>query len=289
MAKQNTAPPPTSGTPAQASLNSLLNAQNAVPQPAPSSVDQAPLPANGQAVNPLAGTLSQFAGLSNGTQNQNQNQSLGAQPNSLASLLPQAQAQPPAQANSGLTPEALQQQVQLLQILAAQGIPQDQWATALQILNLSNNTGAIANLSGGAAPNFAQPGASNTWGGRNEVPSRDRDGLPDYMRSPPSQYRRRSRSPGWDRRREASPPPRRDSPVYGEYHGDSPGRNRGERDGRGRRGNDYRQRSPPGRRRRSPSPARKDQALPPPGKKNVSYDYAIGQGNIKGERSRSKP
>lgn len=284
MAKQNTAAPSTSGIPAQASSNNLLNSQIAVPQTVPSSVDQAPLPSNGQAVNPFAGNLAaQFAGLSNGAQNQNQNQSqnqssLSTTQNPLASMLPQA--------GTSLGPEALQQ-VQLLQLLAAQGIPQDQWATALQILNLSNNTNAgVPSLSAGSAPNLPQPGAQNTWGGRNEAPSRDHDPHHDYMRSPTSTYRRRSRSPGWDRRRDVSPPRRRDSPVYGDYHGDSPGRARGDaRDSRGRggRGTDYRQRSPPGRRRRSPTPPRQDGVLPPPGPKFLEWDYSIGQGNIKGK------
>src|SRR5437764_10870870 len=71
MAKQTTAAPPTSGFPAQASMNNMLGAQNGLPQSTPSSVDQGPSATNGQAVNPL-GAL--FAGMSNGVQSQNQNQ-----------------------------------------------------------------------------------------------------------------------------------------------------------------------------------------------------------------------
>ncbi|KAL1998160.1 hypothetical protein VTN02DRAFT_6744 [Thermoascus thermophilus] len=291
MAKQSTTATAAPGVPTQTSPLNVLNTQSAVPQPVSSSVDQASQPPNGQAaVNPYAGNLATpFAALGNVAQNQSlvpQTQSqtpspLPAQQNPLAALLPQAAA--PAQTT--ISPEALQQ-VQLLQLLAAQGIPQEQWATALQILSLSNSAN-LANINAGQAPGYMQPAgqAANAWGSRPDGSrdiDRERDRDRDYMRSPPGQYRRRSRSPGWDRRRDVSPPRRRDSPVYGEYHGDSPGRRGGDpRDSRGRRGNDYRQRSPPGRRRRTPTPPRKDPTLPPPGPKFVEWDYSIGQGNIK--------
>jgi protein NRD1 len=268
MAKQTTTALPASGLPAQASMNNMLGAQNGLPQSTPSSVDQGPSAANGQAVNPL-GAL--FAGMSNGVQSQNQNQAQNvAAQNPLASLLPRAQV--PAIPQAAPLGQDPQQQFQLIQLMAAQGIPPDQWGTALQLLALQ---GANGQSNVGGVPNFAppQPGA-NGWGGQ----SRDQQG-PDYMRSPPSQYRRRSRSPGWDRRRDPSPPRRRDSPVYGDYRGDAAGRNRDDRGGR--RGNDYRQRSPPDRRRRSPTPPPKDVPLPPPGVKNVLFDPSIGKGNIK--------
>lgn len=288
MAKQNTAAPAVPGTMAQTNPLNVLNTQSTVSQPVSSSVDQASQPPSGQTgVNPYAGTMATpFAALSNLTQNpalvQPQSQShtptpLAASQNPLAALLPQTTAAP-VQPAPALAPDALQQQLQLLQLLAAQGIPQEQWATALQILSLSNATN-MANM--GAAGYNNLPGQNvNAWG-RPDSQSRDIDRDRDYMRSPPGQYRRRSRSPGWDRRRDLSPPRRRDSPVYGEYHGDSPGRRGDPRDARGRRGNDYRQRSPPSRRRRTPSPPRKDPTLPPPGPKNVEWDYSIGQGNIK--------
>ncbi|EEP79245.1 conserved hypothetical protein [Uncinocarpus reesii 1704] len=301
MAKQNTAAAPTIPTPAQTSSNNVLNAQSTAPAPISSSVEQTAPQPNGQAVNPYAGNLAaQFAGLSNLAPNMFPNQAqtqplaphnpLAAllQPQQLPSLPPQQQQ--PQSAPSNITPEALQQQLGLIQLLAAQGIPQDQWATALQILSLSSTANAGMGALNPAAmlSAFGQPAAQNAWGApAHDTSSRDRDRERerdhDYMRSPPNQFRRRSRSPGWERRREASPPRRRDSPVYGEYHGESPGRNRADgRDGRGgRRGNDYRQRSPPGRRRRSPSPPRKDSSLPPPGPKHVEWDYSIGQGNIK--------
>ncbi|KAL1968743.1 hypothetical protein VTN77DRAFT_1569 [Rasamsonia byssochlamydoides] len=289
MAKQNTAASAAPGVPAQTSPLNVLNAQNAVSQPVSSSVDQASQPANGQAaVNPFAGNP--FAALGNlaanqgmipQTQSHTPNPIPATQQNPLAALLPQAAAAP------AISPEALQQ-VQLLQLLAAQGIPQEQWATALQILSLSNSANAsMANMNAQTSGyNMPTAASQPAWSGRPDAASRDadrdRERDREYMRSPPGQYRRRSRSPGWDRRRDVSPPRRRDSPVYGEYHGDSPGRRGGDpRDARGRRGNDYRQRSPPGRRRRTPTPPRKDPTLPPPGPKLVEWDYSIGQGNIK--------
>ncbi|PWY79551.1 hypothetical protein BO70DRAFT_406936 [Aspergillus heteromorphus CBS 117.55] len=273
MAKQNTAAPAASAVAAHTNPLNALNQQSTVPQPASSSVDQASQPQNGQAgVNPYAaGSMATpFAGLSNMAQNpalvqpQTQSQShtpnpLTAAQNPLAALLPQATAAPAMPTAIG--PDALQQQLQLLQMLAAQGIPQDQWATALQILSLSNAAN-MGGLNPGQAPPFNLPGqnvagsnnSNNAWGARPDSQSREFDRDRDYVRSPPGQYRRRSRSPGWDRRREASPPRRRDSPVYGEYHGDSPGR----------RGGDP----------RGPGPA-------PPGPKFIEWDYSIGQGNMK--------
>ncbi|KAL3459860.1 hypothetical protein BJX64DRAFT_264252 [Aspergillus heterothallicus] len=302
MAKQNTAAPAAPAAAAPINPLSALSQQSTVPQPVSSSVDhQASLQPQAGVINPYgAMAATPFAALGNLAQNpalvqppQSQSHTptpLTAAQNPLAALLPQATtapAQPPS-----MTPDGLQQQLQLLQLLAAQGIPQDQWGTALQILSLSN-TGGIPPIQGQQAPPGFPPvqslGNANAWGdSQSRDFDRDRERDRDYMRSPPGGYRRRSRSPGWDRRRDASPPRRRDSPVYGEYHGDSPGRRGGGggaaaagADPRGRRGNDYRQRSPPGRRRRSPSPPRKDPNLPPPGPKFIEWDYSIGQGNIK--------
>lgn len=282
MAKQNTAAPAAPAVTAPANPLGAYSAPS-VPQSDPATL-------NGQAgVNPYAaGSMTTpFAALSMApTQSQSHTPPNPLAANPLAALLPQATAAPAQQTPSMVGPDALQQQLQLLQLLAAQGIPQEQWATALQILSLSNASN-MANMNAPQVPGFNFPGqnVNNAWGGRADSQTRDfdreRERERDYMRSPPNQYRRRSRSPGgWDRRRDVSPPRRRDSPVYGEYHGDSPGRRGG--DPRGRRGNDYRQRSPPGRRRRSPSP-RKDPALPPPGPKLIEWDYSIGQGCIKGE------
>ncbi|EGC48202.1 conserved hypothetical protein [Histoplasma capsulatum var. duboisii H88] len=293
-----------------ASLKEQLNAPvSQIPQAMPASVDPAAQQPNGQAVNPFAaaaaaGNLAnQFAGLSNMAQNPsifpNQGQASAAASNPLAAVAAAAQQNPLAalMPQAGALPPETLQQLSLLQLMAAQGIPQDQWATALQILSLSNtaSSGMVNMNPATALAAFAQqPAASqNTWStpapdslsrdrdrDRDHRSSREHD-REDYVRSPPGGYRRRSRSPGWDRRREVSPPRRRDSPVYGEYHGDSPGRNRDTRDSRGRRPGEYRQRSPPGRRRRSPTPPRKEATLPPPGPKFLEWDYSIGQGNIK--------
>ncbi|KAH8691119.1 hypothetical protein BGW36DRAFT_363464 [Talaromyces proteolyticus] len=280
MAKQNPAAPPAQGIPAQSNPLAALTAQNATPSlPVSSSVDQSTLSTTGQNVNPYGAAFAGLGNLNGNPMAAVSNTLPGAQPNPLAAVLPQAAAG--AQQSPAVAPDVFQQ-VQLLQLLAAQGIPQDQWGTALQILSLSNNANTgMSQMNSLQSAGFNLPDATAQQGwpdvGSRDV-DRDRERDRDYMRSPLGQYRRRSRSPGWDRRREASPPRRRDSPVYGEYHGDSPGR-RG--DARGRRGNDYRQRSPPGRRRRTPTPPHQESSLPPPGPKLVEWDYSIGQGNIK--------
>ena len=257
MAKQTPANQ-TASAPAPASLNNFLGAQNGNLQPT-STVNQGPSAANSQAVNPL-GAL--FAGMSNGAQGQNtanvpQNQ------NPLAALLSQSQAQPQAQAPAlpnmppGSAPvgQDAQAQLQVLQLLAAQGVPPDQWATALQLLSMQ----------GGASGQAFPASQANNWG-QGAGSSRDREGY----RSPPNQnaYRRRSRSPAYDRRRDASPRRRRESPPGDAYRDN-------------RRGNDYRQRSPPGRRRRSPSPPKSDPSLPPPGPRNLQLDRSLPPGTIK--------
>ncbi|KAI5282265.1 hypothetical protein KEM54_002863, partial [Ascosphaera aggregata] len=184
--------------------------------------------------------------------------------NPLAALLGQAQqpAAPPTNvtptpvspavpgAAPGLGGDAMQQ-LNLLPLLMAQGIPQEQWAPALQALSLLTSaqtsglglnpaalTAALTAFGGAQAPQGgapgtaplptgpgaggwpAQPGASHDPRDRHDR-HYDRDRDFNHTRSPP--YRRRSRSP-WDRRRELSPPRRRESPVYGEYRNDSPGR-----------------------------------------------------------------
>lgn len=287
MAKQNTPAPAAPAAPAPAPANPLgaLNPQGVAPQT--TTMDQTANPfAGAMAANPFAalGAMNPAAMVPPQSQSQTPPNPMAAAQNPLAALLPQATAPAaPAQPTPAMGPDALQQQLQLLQLLAAQGIPQDQWATALQILTLSNASNMNNGMPGAAPAGFGGlPGQGiNAWTGRPDSQTRDLDSRDrDYMRSPPGQYRRRSRSPGaWDRRRDVSPPRRRDSPIYGEYHGDSPGRRGDPRDARGRR--DYRQRSPPGRRRRSPSP-QSDSGLPPPGPKLIEWDYSIGQGSVKG-------
>ncbi|KAI1622067.1 hypothetical protein EDD37DRAFT_504540 [Exophiala viscosa] len=249
MAKQNAAaaPPPVA---APASLNNLLGAQTGTPQPN-STVNpgSAPTAANGHAVNPL-GAL--FAGMNNGAQSQSP---ANVSQNPLAAFLPQPQAPVAMPQNPAPINQDAQTQLQLLQLLAAQGVPPDQWATALQLLNMQNANG------GANAMPFPPPAQANNWNG-----GQSRDAT---TRSPPGQFRRRSRSPGFDRRRDLSPRRHRDSPGADQFRND--------RDGR----RDYRQRSPPGRRRRSPSPPASDPNLPPPGPKSITFDRSLSKGHIK--------
>ena len=248
MAKQNTANQPATA-PTQASLNTLLGSQNGG-VPSSAAVNQGLSAANSQAVNPL-GAL--FAGMNNGAHSQSPaNVPQHSAPNPLAAFLPQPQAPGAMPQNAAPTGQDAQNQFQLLQMLAAQGIPPDQWATALQLLNMQGG-------SGGLPLPQAQAGG---WG-QNGGMSRD-----GQTRSPPGQHSRRSRSPGFDRRRDLSPRGRRGSPGADPYRND-------------RRGNDYRQRSPPGRRRRSPSPAKADSNLPPPGPRNITYDRNLPPNHIK--------
>lgn len=271
MAKTNTA----AGMPPQASSSNVSNLQSAFTQHMPSSVNPA------SSVPPASQSVSGVPGAANGA---NPFGGLSSAPN-FAQGMPNGQMGMQANAMpQGTSPEALQQQVQLLQMLQAQNVPQEQWATLLSVLM---SAGAVG---GGASNAAAQPWQAQNQGyaGRDD-PSRDRNGYNDQynIRSPSGRYRShrsRSRSPtGWDRRREPSPPRRRDSPVYGDYGRDG---GRGGRGVRGR-GNDYRQRSPD-RNRRSASPSRQgqDQSLPPPGPKNLQYDQSLPPNHIKGKPPR---
>lgn len=289
MAKSNTAAPAAPGIPAQANPNNVTNPQNPYSHNMSSVNQAAPMP---QAVNLPGGpngVLSQFAGL-----NFPQIQSNG-QPN--VQTVPQPML---SQGNASVTPESLQQQLQLLQLLQAQNVPQEQWAPLLAVL-MSNGAGMASNSNPAAQSGWPQAGGYGGVG-TNDPQLRDRNGYNDqYMRSPPTRYRNprsRSRSPtGWDRRREPSPPRRRDSPVYGEYgangsrgdygRGKAGARGRGSGNGNGNgNGNAFRQRSPAAgdRLRRSPSPYHQEQTLPPPGPKWVEYDHSIGEGMIKGKQ-----
>ncbi|EXJ68855.1 uncharacterized protein A1O5_07787 [Cladophialophora psammophila CBS 110553] len=264
MAKQNTTAAPAIPAPAQTSLNNLLGAQNGIPLTS-STVNPSPAAAaaSGQAVNQL-GAL--FAGLSNGAQSQSP---ANVPANPLAAFLPQQAPAPAVPQNPPLSQDAQAQaqvQLQLLQLLASQGVPPDQWATALQLLNMQ---GAAGGGGGGASASglpFPPPVPTSNWAGQVQVPGASRDA---QTRSPPGQFRRRSRSPGYDRRRDLSPRRRRDSPGADGYRNDRDGR-RGE----------YRQRSPMGRKRRSPTPPG-DYKLPPPGPKNVQWDPTLPKGHIK--------
>ncbi|KAJ5145677.1 uncharacterized protein N7515_000241 [Penicillium bovifimosum] len=285
MAKQNTAAPSAPATVAPANPLGAFSSAAATPAADPASQMTAAMNiyGGGNVATPFAG----LAGLAQNPAIQPQSQSGTPNPmtapNPLAAMLPQG-TQPGVP-----DPNAMAQQLQLLQMLASQGIPQDQWGTALQLFTMTNGgmggLPGMPGMPGAPMPGFNPMQAPNVGGwGQPDSQNMDDRGR-EYPRSPPTGYRRRSRSPGWDRRRDASPPRRRDSPVYGEYHNESPGRRGDPRDAR-RRG-EYRQRSPMGARggpgrRRSPSPARnKDPNLPPPGPKFIEWDYSIGQGMIK--------
>lgn len=270
MAKTNTTAP---GMPSQASSNNVPSFQNAF---LPSSVNSASSVPPAQAVNvpgaanggnPFAGMMSSIPNFAQGMQSM-----AGVQPNMQANtVMPQ----------QNTTPQALQQQVQLLQMLQAQGVPQDQWAPLLSVLMTA----------GGVPGAAAQPGWQQNGGYGRDDPSRDRNGYENSynVRSPSGRYRdhrSRSRSPGgYNRRRDASPPRRRDSPTYGDYGRGGSRRQGG--GGSGGRGSEYRQRSPQDRYRRSDSPPRQDQTLPLPGPKNIQYDRSLPPNNIKGKSARS--
>ena len=266
MAKTNTTAAP--GMPSQASpinVPSLWQNMNSSVNPAtstPNYVQPVNVPGAAIGANPFAGVMSSASNFG-----LNQGMPAGQTNVHTNPVTPHA-----------TTPEALQQQVQLIQMLQAQGVPQDQWATVIQVLMAAGTVG------GGAPTVPAQPSWQQN-GGRDDS-SRDRNGYDSSynIRSPSGRYRghrSRSRSPsGYNRRREPTPPRRRDSPSYGDY-------GRGGRSGRQERNrNEYRQRSPQAPYRRSDSP-RQEQALPPPGPKNLQYDLSLPPNHIKGKPSQT--
>lgn len=276
MAKTNTG---AAGMPAQASSNNVTNLQNSFPQNMSAPVNQAPsVPPVSQAVGvPGASAASPFAGLSNVPGNYPQNQANGQTNMQVPPVMP-----PQGNGAAAMTPE-IQQQLQILQLLQAQGVPQEQWASVLSVIMSGGAGVAVPNTNAASQQGWQQNG-----GGYGDQ-SRDRNGFKDQsIQSPPGRYRNprsRSRSPSaWDRRGNASPVRRRDSPVYGEYGRDARNNDRGGygRSDRGRGGNSYRQRSPD-QNRRSSSPRRSGTAngLPPPGPKMVEFDPSLRQGMIK--------
>ncbi|KAI9820940.1 MAG: hypothetical protein M1826_000815 [Phylliscum demangeonii] len=277
MAKQSANTPAPAPAPAPPNGIAPSNAPHLLgPAPLPlvtQAPPMAPMPGPPAGI-PLAGVpfLSSFAGFPVN----------GAMP-----TMPQpapAAILPPA--NGGGNTQALQQQVALIQLLIQQGIPQDQWATIMAAIGAGNqqanaNANAVGSLGGAPA---GWQNAGNAWGEHGDPSSRDRNG---GRASPGGGRRDRSRSP-WGRNRDASPPRRRDSPTYGEYHGGSPGRLDGrgdpfDRRGRGRAGrgreSEYRHRSPLGARRtgNTDSPP----ARPGGGAKWIEYDSTLGKDNIK--------
>lgn len=288
IAKQN-APvaAPTVVQPAtQPHQNGTSNVQKAIPQQVQPSLTQVTYPVSGQAVNAAAAGASipaQFAGLNfNGAAAQTSSIAPSNPVAALTALLPQATPTP--NANPNPVADALQQQLALIQLLAQQGIPQENWGPFLAAVSGGQNAGPTA----GTAAAWQQPSAQQGW---TDQMSRDRIGgsSGERIRSPPSrrhQDRSRSRSPPGGRRRDrdGSPPRRRDSPTYGEYSGEGGSRGdvygwRGRDGGRGR--DSYRQRSPADRRGRgSNTPDRHGPPAGPP--KWVEYDPTLGKDNIKG-------
>ena len=246
----------------------MANVQNAYSQSVPPSVNAATtIPPFAQPVNAIgaANGASPYGGMSSAPNFPQ------AMPQMQSGHMNMPQANPTSQGGAP-TPEQLQQQVQIIQMLQAQGVPHDQWAAVLSALMAAGAGGANA-----AAAPTQQNWGQNQYGGREDM-SRDRNGYNDpySMRSPSGRHRRsRSRSPsGYDRRRDPSPRRRRDSPTYGAY-------GRGD-DRSARSGNSYRQRSPD-RYRRSDSPRGRDHTLPPSGPKTISWDPSMPPEHIKGK------
>ncbi|KAI4148548.1 MAG: hypothetical protein L6R39_002760 [Caloplaca ligustica] len=256
--------------------STVANIQNTYPQTMPTSVNQAPsIPPISQAVAvPGVNGAPQFAAMSNTPVNFPLHQPSGQANMQVPPVMP-----PQANGAPAMTPE-IQQQLQILQALQAQGVPQEQWANVLSVV--------MASGAGAAAPNVhaaPQQGWQPNGGGYGDQ-SRDLHSFRNQSVQSPSGHfrgpRSRSRSPStWDRRGNGTPPRRRDSPVYGEYGRDARNNDRG---GYGRsqrgRGDGYRQRSP-NRNRRSPSPRRSGNELGPPGPKFVEYDSSLRPGMIK--------
>ena len=195
----------------------------------------------------------------------------------LVAMLPQWPAAAPA-----MDGNAMSRQLPLLQLLSQQGISQDQWVAALQLVTIADTIGAAspAQLPGFGAIPCQGSGVQGHPDVQNRVDrARRRDR--DHSSSPPAGYGRPSHLPGWDRRHSASPPRRHDRPVHDQYYSDSTGRQGDPRDAGGRQSNEYRKRSPPHWKRLSHSPLRTDHNLPSPGSKLVEWDYSIGPGNIK--------
>ncbi len=198
----------------------------------------------------------------------------GMVPNMFGNGQQQGLAMPAAAPVPNPAQNDLTKQLQILAMLKAQNIPQEQWPSLLQVL-----MGSSAPVGAPNVPTPTAQGAYPGFGGGGNVMSRDSDLYDHQMRSPGRYRNGRSRSPTRDNRRRDASPQRRRSPVYGDYgdRNDRDGR-RGDRN-RGGRG-DHHRRSPD-RNRRSPSP-RQDYQLPLPGPKWIQYDPSLGKDMIKG-------
>lgn len=232
-----------------------------------------PMPGVNVPAAPNGNFAPQFQGHNNAIQNVPSNQAnpFAGQPMPALNIPPLA---------GGLDP-AMQAQMAIVQMLHAQGVPQDKWAEILL------SATAAMGMPGVGFPqppppigqNLNQNPAQNGNGWPvNQENSRDRIGRYDCMQVgslPESRRgRSRSRSPqrngGWNRN--------------GDNHNNSYGAGRGDdRNGRGGRGGNnsqYRQRSPPARRARTPSPPRLPGSIP----KWTDYDSSLPKENIKGKQ-----
>ncbi|KAK6197154.1 medium-chain fatty acid-CoA ligase faa2 [Pestalotiopsis sp. IQ-011] len=167
----------------------------------------------------------------------------------------------------GVDPAAAQQ-VQLIQLLAQQGIPPENIPALLAAFQSNNpvtQTAPVPAVPAGPLP------FSNAWGHDQQRPDASQNR--NFGGRSPNRYQNRSRSRSPARHWGSRDSPRGRNERYGR---DSPAHGRDDRSGWG---GDYRQRSPPGRRGRSRSPNRFDQ--PQPGQKWVEFDRALPPGHIK--------
>ncbi|ETS77535.1 hypothetical protein PFICI_11409 [Pestalotiopsis fici W106-1] len=172
----------------------------------------------------------------------------------------------------GVDPAAAQQ-VQLIQLLAQQGIPAENIPALLAAFQ-TNVPPVTQSAPIPAAPAGPLP-YSNSWG--QDQSRSDMSQNRNYGGRSPNRYQNRSRSRSPTRHWGSRDSPRgRSDRGHGGYGRDSPAHGRDDRSGWG---GDYRQRSPPGRRGRSSSPQRFDQ--PQPGQKWVEFDRSLPSGHIK--------
>ncbi|KAB5582696.1 hypothetical protein GE09DRAFT_1211331 [Coniochaeta sp. 2T2.1] len=178
----------------------------------------------------------------------------------------------PAMPNANIVDPKVQQQLVLIQTLAAQGVPFDKITSILALMG--NQPAAPAAVPPPSVPPPQQmPQPTSSYAAPWEAPRHDesRDNRNGY-RSPKPRGRSRSRSPargGWDA------PPNRDR-GYNNYGHNSPQGGRGGRGGHDDRGRDnYRQRSPARNRGFTP------EEEPEPQDKWVEYDNSLPNGSIK--------
>lgn len=171
-------------------------------------------------------------------------------------------------------PQALIQQLQMIQGLAQAGIPQQQWGEVLAALGTPQPAAA--------GTTYLTPQAvGSTISSRQ--PSVPRDSAGNSLRGTPSPsfpssvHRQRSRSPV---QQERQPSAARRSPTYDLY---GPGYEQSTQQDRGK-GNGYRQRSPLGM-RNSPS-LQADFISFPAAPKWTDYDPTLPPGYFKGETSK---